>query len=136
VSQLAQQHKYDERTRDTVQEHLASNANDTFLWVALVCQNLKKTAKWNVLKKLNSFPPGLDSLYERMMQQISKSDDAELYKQVLASIALVYRPITLKELVALVEQLGETANDEELREIIGFCGSFLTLREDTIYMVH
>jgi len=136
VSQLAQQKKYDERTRDAVLEHLASNANDTFLWVALVCQNLEMTAKRNVLKKLNSFPPGLDSLYERMMQQISKSDDAELCKQVLASIALVYRPITLKELVALVEQLGEIANDKELREIIGFCGSFLTLREDTIYLVH
>jgi archaellum biogenesis ATPase FlaH len=136
VSQLAQQKKYDERTRDAVLENLALNANDTFLWVALVCQNLEMTAKRNVLKKLISFPPGLNSLYERMMQQISKSDDAELCKQVLASIALVYRPITLKELVALVEQLGEIANDKELREIIGLCGSFLTLREDTIYFVH
>ena len=136
VSQLAQQKRYNERTRDSVLEHLASNANDTFLWVALVCQNLEMTAKRNVLKQLNSFPPGLDSLYERMMLQISKSDDAELCKQVLASIALVYRPITLKELVALVEQLGEIANDKELREIIGLCGSFLTLREDTIYFVH
>ncbi|KAF2452262.1 NACHT domain-containing protein [Lineolata rhizophorae] len=136
VSQLAQQKKYDERTRDSVLEHLASNANDTFLWVALVCQDLEMTAKRNVLKKLNSFPPGLDSLYKRMMQQISKSDDAELCKQVLASIALVYRPITLKELAALVEQLGEIADDKELREIIGLCGSFLILREDTIYFVH
>ena len=136
VSQLAQQMRYDERTRDSVLEHLASNANDTFLWVALVCQNLEMTAKRNVLKKLNSFPPGLDSLYERMMLQIGKSDDAELCKQVLASISLVYRPITLKELVALVEQLGEIDNDKELREIIGLCGSFLILREDTIYFVH
>ena len=136
VSQLAQQMRYDERTRDSVLEHLASNANDTFLWVALVCQNLEMTAKRNVLKKLNSFPPGLDCLYERMMLQIGKSDDAELCKQVLASISLVYRPITLKELVALVEQLGEIANDKELREIIGLCGSFLILREDTIYFVH
>ena len=72
-------------------EHLASNANDTFLWVALVCQNLEMTAKRNVLKKLNSFPPGLDSLYERMMLQIGKSDDAELCKQVLALIHLMSR---------------------------------------------
>ncbi|ORX95176.1 WD40-repeat-containing domain protein [Clohesyomyces aquaticus] len=115
------------------QKHLASNANDTFLWVALVCQSLEMTAKRNVLKKLNLFPPRLDSLYKRMMQQISKLDDAELCKQVLASIALVYRPITLKELVALVEQLGEIVDDKELREIIGLCGSFLILRENTIY---
>ncbi|KAF2183979.1 NACHT-domain-containing protein, partial [Zopfia rhizophila CBS 207.26] len=137
VSQLAQEKRYDEKTRDAVLEHLASNANDTFLWVALVCQNLEATSKRNVLKKLESFPPGLDSLYERMMQQISRSDDAELCKQMLASIALVYRPITLEELAALVEQLEDIADDpESIREIISLCGSFLTLREGTIYFVH
>jgi hypothetical protein len=137
VSQLAQQKKYNERTQEAVRAHLASNANDTFLWVALVCQDLEVTSKWNVLKKLNLFPPGLDSLYERMMQRINKSDDAELCKQLLASIALVYRPITLEELAALVEQLEDIADDpESIREIIALCGSFLTLREETIYFVH
>ncbi|KAF2676051.1 hypothetical protein K458DRAFT_425005 [Lentithecium fluviatile CBS 122367] len=136
VSQLAQQKKYNEHTRDAVRAHLVSNANDTFLWVALVCQDLEATAKWNVLKKLKMFPPGLDSLYVRMMQQINKSDDAELCKQVLALVALVYRPIILEELAALVEQLEDIANDSELREIIGLCGSFLTIRRDTIYFVH
>jgi hypothetical protein len=42
VRQLAQQKKYDEKTRNAVLDYLFSNANDTFLWVALVCQNLKK----------------------------------------------------------------------------------------------
>jgi hypothetical protein len=45
-------------------DYIASNAQETFLWVALVCQELEKTATSNVLKKLGSFPPGLDSLYE------------------------------------------------------------------------
>ncbi|KAF2191904.1 hypothetical protein K469DRAFT_555284, partial [Zopfia rhizophila CBS 207.26] len=43
VSQLAQQKKYDERTQEAVLDHLASNASDTFLWVALVCQSLEKS---------------------------------------------------------------------------------------------
>jgi hypothetical protein len=137
VAQLARQKKYNERTRDAVRAHLASNANDTFLWVALVCQDLEVTSKWNVLKKLNLFPPGLDSLYERMLQRINESDDAELCRRLLASIVLVYRPITLEELAALVEQLEDIANDLELiREIIALCVSFLTLREETIYFVH
>jgi hypothetical protein len=136
VSQLAQQKKYDEQTRDTVLKRLTSNANDTFLWVALVCQDLRATARRKVLKKLDTFPPGLDALYERMMQQISQSDDAELCRQLLALIALVYRPITLPELVALAEQLKDTADESELREIIGLCGSFLTLQGETIYFVH
>jgi hypothetical protein len=136
VSQLAQQKKYDKHTQDAVFKRFTLNANDTFLWVALVCQDLQVTAKRNVLKKLDSFPPGLDALYHQMMQQISKSDDAELCKQVLALIALVYRPLTLKELVALTEQLENIANELELREIIGLCGSFLTLQEGTIYFIH
>ncbi|KAF2022867.1 HET-domain-containing protein [Setomelanomma holmii] len=134
VSQLAKQKNYDKQTRDAVFARLTSSADGTFLWVALVCQDLEKTTKWNALKKLNSFPPGLDALYERMMLQISVSDDAKLCKHVLALNALLYRPITLEELVALAESL--IADETHLRQIISFCGSFLTLREDTVYFVH
>jgi hypothetical protein len=102
----------------------------------LVCQDLEKTAKRNVLNKLNSFPLGLDALYERMMQQIGASDDAELCKQVLATIALVYRPVTLSELMKLTELLKDLTEEAEVREIIGLCGSFLTLRGETVYFVH
>jgi hypothetical protein len=135
VSQLAQQKKYDKQTQDAVFGRLTSSADGTFLWVALVCQDLAKTPKRNALKKLELFPPGLDALYKRMMQQINVSDDAELCKHILALNALVYRPIMLEELVALAEPLRDT-DDEDLREIIGSCGSFLTLREDTVYFVH
>jgi hypothetical protein len=136
VSQLAQEKKYDKKTQDAVFKHLTTNANDTFLWVALVCQDLEKTAKRNVLKKLSSFPPGLDALYERMMQQIGVSDDTELCKQVLATIALVYRPVTLSELVSLTELLENLIDEAEVREIVSLCGSFLTLRGETVYFVH
>jgi hypothetical protein len=137
VLQLAQRKTYDKKMQDAVRDHLYSNANDTFLWVALVCQNLEKIPRWNTLAKLNTFPPGLDSLYERMMEQICNSDNADLCKRVLASIAIVYRPITLKELTSLVEKLEEMSDDlESLIEIIGLCGSFLAIREDIIYFVH
>jgi hypothetical protein len=33
------------------------------------------------------FPPGLDPLYERMMEQIRSSDDTDLYKRIPASVA-------------------------------------------------
>jgi hypothetical protein len=84
--------------QDTVFERLTANADGTFLWVALVCQELGATARRNVLKKLDTFPPSLKALYKRMMQQISVLDDATLCKQVLALAALVYWPITLQEL--------------------------------------
>ena len=68
VLQLVELKKYDDKTRVAMLQHLASNANDTFLWVALVCQNLKKISRWKTLATMNMFPPGLDSLYQRMVE--------------------------------------------------------------------
>ena len=136
VDQLAREKHYKPEVRHAVLQHLRSNANDTFLWVALVCQDLRTTPKWNVLKKLALFPPGLDSLYKRMLDQISESDSTEICLQVLASTAILYRPVSVPELVALVEQLENLDDLESVREVIGFCGSFLTLREDIVYFVH
>jgi hypothetical protein len=137
VDQLTLEKKYTEEIRHAVLEHLTLNANDTFLWVALVCQDLKATPKWSVLKKLASFPPGLDDLYRQMIQQINESDSAEIYQRVLASTVVLYRPVTIQELVTLVRQLDNFVDDlDSVREIVSLCGSFLTLREDTVYFVH
>src|SRR5436309_2258025 len=54
VCQLAQEKKYDDRIRDIVLEYLSSNANDTFLWVALVCQNLKNIPRARIRARLSS----------------------------------------------------------------------------------
>jgi hypothetical protein len=136
VDSLAQEKRYKAEVQHAVLEHLRSNADDTFLWVALVCQDLKTTPKWNVMERLALFPPGLDSLYRRMMDQISKSKGAKICLQVLASTAILYRPVSVPELVALVEPLEDLDDLESVQEIIGLCGSFLTLREDTVYFVH
>ncbi len=72
-----------------------------------------------------------------MMKQIRNSDYTNICNQILASIAIVYRPVTLTELTSLIDVLEDMSDDTEaIREIIGFCGSFLTVRKDTIYFVH
>ncbi|KAK3353868.1 WD40-repeat-containing domain protein [Lasiosphaeria hispida] len=137
VDELAQRKKYDNETRDAVQRHLTLNANDTFLWVALVCQELEKVSRSRALTKLNTFPPGLGSLYQRMIDQIRRSDEADLCKQMLAVISITYRPITIQELASFVDIPEGISDDLEfLTEIVGLCGSFLTLREPTIYFIH
>lgn len=137
VDRLARHKKYDKETRDAVENHLTSNADGTFLWVALVCQELAgpKVRKRHTLNTLKSFPPGLDSLYDRMIGYIGDSKDAGLCREVLAIASVVYRPITLDELKVLVESL-EDLDQDDLEEIIRSCGSFLTLREGVIYFVH
>ncbi|KAF1958486.1 HET-domain-containing protein [Byssothecium circinans] len=137
VGVFIQQKSYKEKEKNAVLAHLTSNANDTFLWVALVCQNLDGIPRWKVLAKLEAFPPGLDALYNRMMQHISSSDDADLCKRILAFIAIVYRPVTLDELTYLCEPLEDMADDlASVQQIISLCGSFLTIRSGTVYFVH
>lgn len=132
--------KYDNNTRDVVRHYLSSNAGGTFLWVALVCRQLAGLPEWKVQKKLKEFPPGLDAFYGRMIAQIRDSEDAEdaaLCKSILAVVSAVRRPITLDELAAFVDMPEEVYTSyEALKDIIGLCGSFLTLRERTISFVH
>lgn len=138
VDELACLKNYDQETRDAVQRHLVDNADGTFLWVALVSKELadSKTArKRHTLSKLKSFPPGLEPLYERMMKQISNSDDADICKEILAIASVVYRPVTLEELKVLAESLEED-DYNDLPQIIKACGSFLALRKGVVYFVH
>jgi hypothetical protein len=137
VSRLAEEERYDEQTRKVMSKYLSANANDTFLWVALVCQHLKGIAKRHVMKKLKSIPLGLTPFYERMLSGISESEDAEICRCVLATTAILLRPVVIQELIAIVKPLEDFADDPEtVREIVELCGSFLTIKEETVYFVH
>ena len=52
-------------------------------------------------------------------------------------MSIAQRPITLDKLEALVDiPPGASGNDKALSKIIGECGSFLSLRQRTIFFVH
>ncbi|KAI3281193.1 hypothetical protein DTO002I6_9925 [Penicillium roqueforti] len=139
VGQLAKTKKYDEKTRESIYHYFSLKSQGTFLWVALVCEELVGISRRNTLKKLKAFPPGLNALYGRMIDRIRALDeaDAKLCMRVLAIISTAYRPLTLKELnVFLDEPEDDCVDDEDLSEIISRCGSFLIQCEETIYFVH
>ncbi|KAJ5249441.1 hypothetical protein N7524_011757 [Penicillium chrysogenum] len=136
VHQLEELKNYTDVTRDAVYRYLSSHSQGTFLWVALVCQELNKTSRRHVLQRLKEFSPGLDALYGRIIHQVQNLEDAELCKRILGVISLVYRPITLDELTTIVEILDDFSEDHEelLEAITSF--SFLTVRENYIFFVH
>ncbi|KAJ5628245.1 hypothetical protein N7490_010473 [Penicillium lividum] len=136
IRKLVEVKKYDELTLYAISNHLLSNAHGTFLWVALVCQELTRTPRWQALPKLAAFPPGLNALYGRMIDQIRNSEGAELYKRILAVTSTVYRPTTLDELQSCMDMPDAIYDNEFLSEMIAFCGSFLTLRNNTVVFVH
>ena len=137
VDELARMKKFDDETRDAVKNHLSSNAENTFLWVAMVCQELVKVDRWEFcVDMLNAFPLGLDPLYQRMMEQICNSNKADLCKRILAVISTVYRPVTLQELTSFIDTPDISGSHEFLADIIKLCGSFLTLRDPIVYFIH
>ncbi|KAM0449365.1 hypothetical protein ACHAO4_007712 [Trichoderma viride] len=138
MQELTEKKGYDTTMQNAVEQHLTSNAHGTFLWVALVCQGLgdPKVKKRHTLHKLKaSYPPGLNSLYQRMLENIRDSLDADICRRILAIISVVYRPITLAELCQLLDSHDYYENDD-LLDIIGSCGSFLTIRNDVVYFIH
>ena len=119
---------------NTVKDYMLENAQGTFLWVALVWENLKKVSWWKVQGKLKEFPPGLDSIYDRMMSQIMMSEDADLFKSVLSVCTTVLRPITLEEMMVYVDVPESSV--EVLEDIVRRCGTILSLQGNTVYLVH
>ncbi|KAI0099735.1 hypothetical protein GGR51DRAFT_389819 [Nemania sp. FL0031] len=125
--------------QEAIRQYLKSGSDNTFLWVALVCRGLshENTRPWEVLNRLHDFPPGLQELYGRMATQFLKSKHVEICRQVLAVQVLAYRPLRLTELIALVESPERLAQlSKWLRNVVELCGSFLTVRDETIYFVH
>lgn len=137
VQELTVQKKYDDHIRDAFSHHLLPNAHGTFLWVALVCEELAKSTRWNTRRPVTTYPPGLNALYERMIERILDPEDAELCKRILGVVLASYRPVTLDELSFSVN-IPDGVSDEGgfLTEMIEACGSFLTVRDRPIFFVH
>jgi hypothetical protein len=55
--------------------------------------------------------------------------------KILATASVVYRPVNFDELRVLVEP-ANGLSDDVLEETIALCGSFLTVRQRIVYLVH
>nr|AAL37301.1 beta transducin-like protein HET-D2Y [Podospora anserina] len=126
--------------KDQVRDILHNKANDTFLWVALVVQELSMDGveSWHVLQIVEEVPPGLDGMYKRMLDEIERNKrDSEFCWRILSVVTVAYRPLYLDEiggLSGLPEQIVRST--ENIQKIVAKCGSFLTVRDNQIYLVH
>lgn len=138
VDELAKVKGYSDEIQDAISHYLCLNASSSFLWVALVCQDLAKVPRQsNILLKLTEFPAGLDALYTHMLDQICASDISKLCLHILAVISVVYRPVTIDELSSFVDiPDGVVLDETTLVQAIRLCSSFLTIHERTVLFVH
>jgi hypothetical protein len=129
----------DDILRQYVQQTLQKKAEGTFLWVALVVRELQGVDSWEVKQVVDDVPTGLDDMYARMIDQIEQEAPrtrAFCYL-VLSAATLAYRPLQLLELGAVSGVPDEIAGKaKNLVTIIKRSGSFLTVRDESIYFVH
>lgn len=89
--------KYDEELQIKTQKILKDKAADTFLWVALVVEQLRHAAHWQVDDILQEMLEGLDSLYAYLRQRV--------FKPIHFLLELLISILTTAERLLLVEEL-------------------------------
>ncbi|KAH8430190.1 uncharacterized protein LDX57_007860 [Aspergillus melleus] len=129
----------DDNLQEYVRQALQEKAEGTFLWVALVVQELERVDSWDVEQVVHDVPTGLDGLYARMIDHIKKlaAQSREYCQLVLSATALAYRPLQLLELGVVSGLPNKIAgNVKDTEKIVKRSGSFLTVRDKTVYFVH
>ncbi|OAQ74440.1 Vegetative incompatibility protein HET-E-1 [Purpureocillium lilacinum] len=132
LAKLKSRKGYNDAILAQVSDELHQRAENTFLWVALVCRRLESEYGWNAVRIIKQMPPGLPKLYEHMMAKLEGTMDQEYCTSVLEAVALAYRPLSLPELQILAGLEPEI----DPKTIAEKCGSFLTIKEGTVYLIH
>ena len=120
-----------------IQVEMKKKADDTFLWASFVVKELEKeTLQEELLKVLDDMPMGLPDLYWRMMKQIQrrKRRDLTLCNSVLSTVTAAYDPLHLQELGILSGLPDLPVKD--VANVVNMCGSFLTIRDENVYIIH
>ncbi|KAK1245026.1 hypothetical protein MKX08_004655 [Trichoderma sp. CBMAI-0020] len=119
---------------------LKSKANGTFLWVALVIEQLRDTKHRNVEAVLDEIPEGLENLYSLILKRLAKQEDEDAYQVLLSTVTAAERPLHLEEILTFIsfqwKRFKPTFTIHDIRDIVKDCGSFLSIRENTVYFIH
>lgn len=135
--------KQDADLTEEVCNLVREKANGTFLWVAIVFQelqhlNIHYDDRESVLERLNGLPRDLTELYDRMLHQIGRLEqrESELCESILGITVLAYQPLRLQELATLASFKGNLTRPSTLQSLIHNCGSFLTVKDEIVYFIH
>ncbi|KAF3076958.1 hypothetical protein CFAM422_000570 [Trichoderma lentiforme] len=140
ISLLKGRPGYTDEILEQARKEVSQRAENTFLWVALVFKELDKEDGNHIvmdgmyaLDIIKEIPSGLSKLYDFMMGKIEKGlrQDREYCRNVLVAALLAFRPLTLSEVGVLAQLPNRTP-----ATIVRKCGSFLTVQNETVYLIH
>lgn len=124
---------YDASILAEISNEVRQRAMNTFLWVSLAFQHIEDIHGEYAVQDIKAMPPGLLELYDHMITRIEsvKKIKPQDCKRVLICAVLAFRPISLSELAALSDM-----SHNMTMTAIELCGSFLAMREKTVYLIH
>jgi len=135
AAELDRRQNYGPALRRKVEAELTGKAEDTFLWVSLVCKRLESVCRAKVLTTIQDLPPGLDPFYHRIFNQLSEGESAvvEGCMRLLKVMLVVYRPLTVEEVGSVT---GLSDDEVAIEALVDRNASFIRKREANIEFVH
>lgn len=133
--ELDRRHHYGPTLRQKVETELAAKAEDTMLWVSLVCRRLESVHRDKALTTIQDLPPDLPDFYRRVFNQLNEGESAVVKgcMRLLKAMMLAYRPLNVEE-VGSVTGLSEQLFAIEVW--VDRCASFVKRRGTDIEFVH
>jgi hypothetical protein len=125
----------DEEILKHVKDQLNRKSDGTFLWVALVVEGLRKCEfEEEILDALVAIPKDLIGVYKKIINQINGLEHRrrDICMTVLSMAVLAYRPLHISEM----RHLTGRHKEKDVERAVGLCGSFLTVRNGYIYLIH
>ncbi|KAI0490672.1 hypothetical protein F4859DRAFT_520389 [Xylaria cf. heliscus] len=123
---------------EIVQE-IVTKASGSFLWVKLVLEKLRDNwyTQDDIRKALDELPIGMEPLYERMMDSISRQPEKTrmMALRILTWVTCAFVPLEVTDLeVALKSEFRGFVNLGRTAEEI--CGQFVLVNKSKITLVH
>ncbi|OBU00767.2 hypothetical protein VE01_01233 [Pseudogymnoascus verrucosus] len=141
-------------TQTSLIQHLKTHNNRTYLWVYLMLQEISRSlesTERRLTRLIETIPLSVNEAYENILKRATKPYQAQ---RVLRLILAAERPLTLKEMNIALEILDMEENgdhyipksDRKLeldrteaefqRKIEDFCGLFVSIVDQKIYLIH
>lgn len=112
-----------------IEKELTRKAEGTFLWVSLVCKELRKVRAEDALAAIKRAPTGLQAIYERAYQDLCRGQSihVDACVRLLDTMMLAYRPLTVVEAGNLLDL---ELNAPSVQDLIDRCASFTKARDE------
>ncbi|KAI5840896.1 hypothetical protein BZA05DRAFT_427763 [Tricharina praecox] len=131
--------------RIIIRDKLIRGADHTFLWVSLIVKILhgsQAASRRKFLQTLNSLPSNLESVYEKILEDICDREEA---KRILQIVVAATRPLTLDEMdiAQAIQRDHKSIEDLQPCRLYSFestvkntCGLFVKVIDSKIYLIH